>query len=65
VSDGQASWGQVPYEPGRYQKCPACGAGIGEPCLSLSGRNEAGWVAVPAADPHGQRKLRAGAVSRG
>lgn len=44
----------------RYQKCPACFAELGKPCLALSGQDESGLVAVAAPRPHGGRKLRAG-----
>lgn len=44
-----------------YQKCPACYAELGKPCLFLSGVDESGLVAVEAPRPHGGRKLRAGA----
>ena len=45
----------------RFQKCPACYAELGKPCLAMSGRDESGLVAVEAERPHGGRKLRAGA----
>ena len=49
---------------GRFQKCPHCYAELGRPCLSLSGADESGLVAVEAPRAHGGRKLRAGAVNR-
>lgn len=63
AQDPGAATGQQPYEPGDYQKCPACFADLGKPCLSMSGWH-LGTVVVLADRPHAGRKLRAGAVSR-
>lgn len=69
AQDPGAATGQQPYEPNDYRKCPACSAEIGEPCWVLTGavRVPSGVISasVAADRPHGSRKLRAGAVSRG
>lgn len=44
-----------------YQKCPGCGAELGQPCRSLTGVTAGvGPVGVLADQPHGTRQRRAG-----
>lgn len=53
----------APVDWSRWRKCDACGAGIGEPCLTRSGydnRPGGGVVAVAAPLPHGCREPRTG-----
>lgn len=52
------------FDWSRYRQCPVCAAGLGKPCLTLSGVDADGPVSVVADRPHGGRELRAGAVSR-
>lgn len=49
----------------RYRSCDACKAGLGEPCLQLSGATADGEVAIPAARAHGVRQLRTGYARTG
>ena len=53
-----------PTDWGRYRKCSqACGAEMGKPCVSRSGRVVAGrpdGVRTELAVPHKARKLRKG-----
>jgi hypothetical protein len=46
-----------------FRKCPQCFAEIGQPCLTLSGFNADGEVAVVAPAPHSGRKPRSTAVA--
>lgn len=52
-----------PVDWNDFQKCPACAAEIGQACTTLSGVAYSKPVRVDADQPHGGRKLRAGAVS--
>jgi hypothetical protein len=48
-----------------WQKCPVCPAGLGEPCLSLSGRGPDGTqVRIHAPRPHEGRRPRTRAAKR-
>lgn len=66
AATGQQPRVVVPVDWSHYRKCDVCGAGLGAPCLLLSGRTGSGAaVAVPADWPHGGRPMRSGAVDRG
>lgn len=51
------------FDWSRYRQCTVCAAGLGKPCLRLSGFDADGPVAVVADRPHGGRKQRTGAVN--
>lgn len=53
---------ELTYDPARYRQCPVCAAGLGQPCLSLTGYDADGPVSVPADRPHGGRQLRSAAI---
>ena len=49
----------------RWRACDVCKAGLGEPCMSLTGALGDGTaVGVVAPAPHGGRKARTGAGNR-